>query len=192
VFGVAPENQTPEHRRRAKAVNYGIVYGLSAYGLGQQLGIAQAEAQEFIDQYFARYQGVKEFIDRTIEEVRKAGEVRTFYGRLRRIPEINSKNWNLRQFAERTAVNTPLQGGAADLIKLAMLGVDRALRGAKLRARMILQVHDELILEVPPEEVEIAAPILRREMEQAWQFRVPIVAEVSAGDNWRDMEDLKT
>ena len=192
VFGVAPENQTHEHRRRAKAVNYGIVYGLSAYGLGQQLGIAQAEAQEFIDQYFSRYQGVRKFIDRTIEETRKAGEVRTFCGRLRRIPEINSKNWNLRQFAERTAVNTPLQGGAADLIKLAMLGVDRALRKAKLRARMILQVHDELIIEVPAEEVEMVAPILRKEMEQAWQFVVPIVAEVSVGGNWRDMEEIKT
>ena len=191
VFGVAPENQTPEHRRRAKAVNYGIVYGLSAFGLAQQLGIEQKEGQEFIDQYFARYHGVKNFIDRTIEETRKSGEVRTFYGRLRRIPEINSKNWNMRQFAERTAVNTPLQGGAADLIKLAMLGVDRALRNAKLRARMILQVHDELIIEVPAEEVETVAPILRQEMEQAWQFRVPIVAEVTVGENWRDMKEVR-
>jgi DNA polymerase I len=190
VFGVPPAEQTAEHRRRAKAVNYGIVYGLSAFGLSQQLGIPQNEAQEFIDQYFSRYHGVRKFIDSTLEEVRRSGEVRTFFGRLRRIPEINSKNWNLRQFAERTAVNTPLQGGAADLIKLAMLGVDRALQESKLRARMILQVHDELILEVPQEEVSPAAQLIRERMEQAHPFLVPIVAEVSAGENWRDMEEI--
>ncbi len=190
VFGVPPDQQTPEHRRRAKAVNYGIVYGLSAFGLSQQLGISQTEAQEFIDQYFKRYQGVRKFIDTTLEEVRRSGEVRTFFGRLRRIPDINGKNWNLRQFAERTAVNTPLQGGAADLIKLAMLGVDRALRESKLRARMILQVHDELILEVPQEEVAETAQLVRERMERAHEFLVPIVAEVSAGENWRDMEEI--
>ncbi len=190
VFGVPPEQQTHEHRRRAKAVNYGIVYGLSAFGLSQQLGIPQAEAQQFIIEYFNRYQGVKKFIEATLEEVRRTSEVRTFYGRLRRIPEINSKNWNLRQFAERTAINTPLQGGAADLIKLAMLGVHRALREAKLHARMILQVHDELILEVPEQEIAPTASLVRERMEQAHPFLVPIVAEVSAGPNWRDMEEV--
>lgn len=191
VFGVPPAQQTSEHRRRAKAINYGIVYGLSAFGLSQQLGIPQAEAQDFINHYFERYQGVRKYIDAALEQVRKTGEVRTFCGRLRRIPEINSKNWNLRQFAERTAINTPLQGGAADLIKLAMLGLHRGLRAANLHARLILQVHDELILEVPEQELAATAALVRERMEQTYSFSVPIVAEVAAGPNWRDMEDIR-
>jgi len=190
VFDVPPEEQTSEHRRRAKAINYGVVYGISPFGLAQQIGAPQKEAEAFIRQYFDRYQGVRRFIDSTIEEVRRAHEVRTFTGRRRRIPDIASRDYNARSFAERTAINTPLQGGAADLIKLAMLRVHHDLRKHGLRSRMILQVHDELVLEAPREEAREAAAILREGMEQAWQLRVPLVAEVAAGPNWRDMEEL--
>ena len=192
LFGVPAENQTAEHRRRAKAVNYGIVYGLSPFGLSQQLGIPQAQAQEYINEYFNRYQGVRKFIDSTLEETRRTSQVRTFYNRMRRIPEINSKNWSLRQFAERTAINSPLQGGAADLIKLAMLGIHQALQESKMAARMILQVHDELILEVPEAEIPQASRIVRERMEHAYGFDVPLVAEVAVGPNWRDMETVKS
>ncbi len=189
VFDVPPEEQTPEHRRRAKAINYGVVYGISPFGLAQQIGAPQKEAEAFIHQYFDRYQGARRFIDSTIDEVRRTLEVRTFCGRRRRIPDITSRDYNARSFAERTAINTPLQGGAADLIKLAMLRVHHDIRKHGLRSRMILQVHDELVLEAPREEVEEAAAILREGMEQAWQLRVPLVAEVAMGPNWRDMEE---
>lgn len=191
VFGVPPQEQTAEHRRRAKAINYGIVYGISPFGLAQQLGTSKAEAEEFINQYFNRYQGVRKFIDATLAEARRTLEVRTLYGRRRRIPEILSKDFNARGFAERTAVNTPLQGSAADLLKLAMIHVHRELRERKMRARMILQVHDELVLEVPQSEVQPAAQVVREGMEQAYPLRVPLVAEVAAGPNWRDMEEVR-
>jgi DNA polymerase-1 len=190
VFDVPADLQTAEHRRRAKAINYGIVYGISAFGLAQQLGVPQGEAQRFIDDYFERYQGVRRFIDSTLEETRRTGEVRTLCGRLRRIPDIHSKDFNARNFAERTAVNTPLQGSAADLIKLAMIRIHRALKDQKLRSRMILQVHDELVLETPQAEVPQAAAILRDGMEKCYELRVPLVASVAAGPNWRDMNDL--
>ena len=191
VFGVPPQEQTLEHRRRAKAINYGVVYGISPFGLAQQIGAPQKEAEAFINQYFDRYRGVRKFVDATIEEVRRTLEVRTFTGRRRRIPDITSRDYNARSFAERTAVNTPLQGGAADLIKLAMLRIHRDLRERGLRARMILQVHDELVLEAPREEIPQTAAILREGMEEAWPLRVPLVAEVAAGPNWRDMEENK-
>lgn len=190
VFGVPPDEQNEDHRRRAKAVNYGIVYGLSPFGLAQQLGISQAEAAEFIDQYFNRYQGVRKFINSTLAEVRRDGQVRTLFGRLRKIPDIGGKNPSLRQFAERTAINTPIQGGAADLMKIAMIGIDRALREQKSGARMLLQVHDEMVLEVPEKQVQQAAAVLRDGMEQVYALDVPLVANVSVGPNWRDMEVL--
>ena len=186
VFGVPPLLQTGEHRRRAKAVNFGIVYGLSAFGLSQQLGIEQSEAQQFIDHYFATYAGVRRYIDKCLEEVRRSGVVRTLYGRLRPIPEINSRNAQQRGFAERTAINTPLQGTAADLIKVAMIRIRDELAGQGLRARMLLQVHDELLLESPPEEVEAARSLVKRAMEQVAALSVPLVADVGVGDNWRD------
>ena len=186
VFGVPPLLQTGEHRRRAKAINFGIVYGLSAFGLSQQLGIEQSEAQQFIGDYFATYAGVRRYIDRCLEQVRRSGIVRTLYGRLRPIPEINSKNAQQRGFAERTAINTPLQGTAADLIKLAMIRVHYELEGQALRARMLLQVHDELLLESPPEEVEATRSLVKRAMEQVASLSVPLVADVGVGDNWRD------
>ncbi len=145
VFGVPPMLIDAEHRRRAKAVNFGIVYGLSPFGLAQQLGIEQKEAKRFIEAYFARYSGVRTFIDRTLEQARRDGFVRNLFGRKRPIPDLDSKNPNLRGFAERTAVNTPLQGTAADLIKIAMLRLDAELRARKLEAQHALQVHDELV-----------------------------------------------
>ncbi len=186
VFGVPPLMQTGEHRRRAKAINFGIVYGLSAFGLSQQLGIEKSEAQQFIEQYFATYAGVRQYIQKCLVEVRQSGVVRTLFGRLRPIPEINSRNAQQRGFAERTAINTPLQGTSADLIKLAMIQVHGALRREGLRARLLLQVHDELLLEAPPEEVETTRRLVKRAMEQVAALSLPLVAEVAMGDNWRD------
>jgi DNA polymerase-1 len=186
VLGVPPLMVTPEARRDAKAVNFGIVYGISAFGLAAQLGISRGEAEKYIKNYFARYAGVRRFIDATIAEVRQTGVTRTLFGRERPIPEINSRNPNARGFAERTAVNSPLQGTAADLIKLAMVRIDAALDGGGYRSAMLVQVHDELVFECPPEEVEAVAKLVKREMEGAYQLNVPLVVDVGVGDNWRD------
>lgn len=186
VFGVSPLMVTPEMRRNAKAVNFGIVYGQTSFGLAQQLGVPREVADQYIRGYFERYQGVKRWIDETVEQVRKAGYTLTLHGRRRPIPDIESRNPNARAFAERTAVNTPLQGTAADLIKLAMIAVDRDLRERRLRARMLLQVHDELVLEAPPEEVEDVARLVKRRLEGAARLKVPLLAEVGTGPNWRD------
>ncbi len=188
VFGVSIETMDKETRSRAKAVNFGIVYGISPFGLAQQLGIQPAEARAYIDRYFERYQGVRAFIDSTLEEVRQKQSVRTLFGRVRPIPDITSRNANMRGFAERTAVNTPLQGTAADLIKLAMIRIARELRERKLRAQMVLQVHDELVFDVPKEEVDEVSERVRRAMEQVIELKVPIVADVGVGPNWRDLE----
>ncbi len=186
VFGVPPLMVTPELRRNAKAVNFGIIYGLSAFGLSAQLGISREEAETYIRNYFARYAGVKRFIDETIAAVRRTGETRTLFGRRRPIPDINSPNPNARGFAERTAINTPLQGTAADLIKLAMIRIDRQLQARRRRTVMLLQVHDELLFESPPEEVQEAAAMVRREMENVYRLEVPLVVETGIGPNWRD------
>ncbi|MCS6952682.1 MAG: DNA polymerase I [Bryobacteraceae bacterium] len=186
VFGVPPLMVTPELRRNAKAVNFGIIYGLSAFGLSAQLGISREEAETYIRNYFARYAGVKRFIDETIAEVRRTGETRTLFGRRRPIPDINSRNPNARGFAERTAVNTPLQGTAADLIKLAMIRIDRQLQARRWRTAMLLQVHDELLFESPPEEVDEAAAMVKHEMENVYRLEVPLVVETGIGPNWRD------
>jgi DNA polymerase-1 len=188
VFGVPPMMIDAEHRRRAKAVNFGIVYGLSPFGLSQQLGIDTKEAKRFIDAYFEKYTGVRTFIDRTLEQARRDGYVTTLFGRIRPIPDILSKNPNMRGFAERTAVNTPLQGTAADLIKLAMIRIDEELASRKLRAQMLLQVHDELVFEVPKDEVEEVRTLVQYRMEKAHDLLVPLVAEAGVGLNWRDME----
>jgi DNA polymerase-1 len=186
VFGVPPLMVTREMRSNAKAVNFGIVYGISPFGLAQQLGISRAEAETYIRSYFERYAGVKRFIDATIEEVRRTGVTRTLFGRERPIPDINSRNPNARGFAERTAVNSPLQGTAADLIKLAMIRIDTALREQKLRAAMLLQVHDELLFEAPPDETETVTRIVKHGMEQVCRLEVPLSVDVGIGDNWRD------
>jgi DNA polymerase-1 len=186
VMGVPPMMVTPEARREAKAVNFGIVYGISSFGLAAQLGIPRAEADRYIKNYFARYAGVRRFIDATIEEVRRAGVTRTLFGRERPIPDINSRNSNARGFAERTAVNSPLQGTAADLIKLAMVRIDAALRTGGYQSSMLLQVHDELVFECPPDEVAPVSALVKREMEGAYELKVPLLVDVGVGDNWRD------
>ncbi len=188
VFGVPLLMVNAEHRRRAKAVNFGIVYGLSAFGLSQQLGIDTKEAKRFIDAYFEKYSGVREFIDRTLEEARREQKVTTLFGRVRPIPDIHSKNFNLRGFAERTAVNTPLQGTAADLIKIAMIRIDAELRERGLRSRMLLQVHDELVFEVPEDEVDTMKRLVTAQMENVYALKVPLKVEVGVGKNWRDLE----
>ena len=188
VFGVPIETMDKETRNRAKAVNFGIVYGISAFGLAAQLGIPQADAKAYIDRYFARYQGVRAFIEKTLEQVRKEGSVRTMFGRVRPIPDIESRNPNQRGFAERTAINSPLQGTAADLIKLAMIALDGKLTERKLKTRMVLQVHDELLFEVPLDETEEVAALVRAEMESVVKLSVPLVADVGVGANWRDLK----
>jgi DNA polymerase-1 len=188
VFGVPPLMVTPDHRRQAKVVNFGIVYGLSAFGLSQNLGIEPGEAKQFINAYFERYGGVRAFIDRTLDEARREGKVKTLFGRVRPIPDINSKNANLRGFAERTAVNTPLQGTAADLIKIAMIRIDAALRERGLKSRMTLQVHDELVFEVPEGEIEVMRTLVREQMEKVQTLIVPLLVEIGVGSNWRDLE----
>jgi DNA polymerase-1 len=176
-----------ETRGRAKAVNFGIVYGISAFGLAQQLGIPQAEARAYIERYFVRYEGVKAFIEKTLEQTRREGSVRTMFGRVRPIPDIESRNTNQRGFAERTAINTPLQGTAADLIKLAMIAIDSKLTERKLKTRMVLQVHDELLFEVPTEEMGEVEELVRAEMEGVVKLSVPLVADLAFGANWRDL-----
>jgi DNA polymerase-1 len=187
VFGVDPATMSKETRARAKAVNFGIVYGISPFGLAAQLGIPQGEAKTYIETYFDRYKGVRAFIDQTLETVRTEQAVRTAFGRIRPIPDIGSRNPNMRGFAERTAVNTPLQGTAADLIKLAMIALDRKITERNLKSRMTLQVHDELLFDVVPEEVEEMQQLVKQEMESVAQFSIPIVAEVGTGQNWRDI-----
>jgi DNA polymerase-1 len=190
VFGVPPLMVTADHRRQAKVVNFGIVYGLSAFGLSQNLGIETAEARQFINAYFEKYNGVRRFIDKTLEEARRDNHVKTLFGRVRPIPDISSKNANLRGFAERTAVNTPLQGTAADLIKLAMIRIDAALRERDLKSRMTLQVHDELVFEVPEAELDIVRSLVREEMEQVHpSLAVPLLVEIGVGMNWRDLQE---
>jgi DNA polymerase-1 len=188
VFGVPPLMVNAEHRRRAKVVNFGIVYGLSAFGLAQNLQIEKSEAKQFIDAYFEKYQGVRRFIDRTLEEARREQRVKTLFGRVRPIADINSKNFNMRGFAERTAVNTPLQGTAADLIKLAMIRIDEELRTQKLKSRMLLQVHDELVFEVPEAEVDAMRALVREKMEKVHPLKVPLVVDIGVGPNWRDLD----
>jgi DNA polymerase I len=188
VFGIPPLMVTPDHRRQAKVVNFGIVYGLSAFGLSQQLGIEPGEAKQFIQAYFEKYKGVRTFIDKTLEETRRELKVKTLFGRVRPIPDINSKNANQRGFAERTAVNTPLQGTAADLIKIAMIRIDDALRERELKSRMTLQVHDELVFEVPENEVEIMQSLVREQMEKVHTLAVPLLVEMGVGPNWRDLD----
>ncbi len=188
VFGVPPLMVTADHRRQAKVVNFGIVYGLSAFGLSQNLGIEPSEAKKFIEAYFEKYSGVRQFIDNTLAEVRTTGKVKTLFGRVRPIPDINSKNANLRGFAERTAVNTPLQGTAADLIKIAMIRIDAAIRERELKSRMTLQVHDELVFEVPEGELDIMRSLVKEMMENVHPLSVPLLVEIGVGANWRDLD----
>jgi DNA polymerase I len=188
VFGVAPSRQTPEHRRVAKVINFGVIYGLSAFGLAEQLGIDQREAAKFIAAYFERYSGVKKYLDQQIAETRTSKIARTLFGRVRPIPEIDSPQPSLRSFAERTAMNTPMQGAAADLIKLAMIELDRRLIEEGYEARMILQVHDELLFEAPEKEIPCLRRIVKEVMEGVYLLRVPLLVETKVGENWRDLK----
>ena len=175
-----------ELRNRAKAINYGIVYGISDYGLAKQLDTGRKEAGEYIEQYLARYSGVKDYMNRLIEEGRRLGYVETMYGRRRQLPGLESKNQNARHLAERQAMNSPIQGSAADIIKLAMLAVERELQKGGYKSRMVLQVHDELVLEVVNSEIEAVTALVRREMEGAAQMRVPLKVDIKLGKNWAE------
>lgn len=184
VFGVPADQVDANMRRSAKAVNFGIVYGISDYGLSQNLNITRKEAARFIDQYFDAFEGVRKYMDDIVRDAKRDGYVKTLLERRRYLPEINASNFNLRSFAERTAMNTPIQGTAADIIKLAMVRMDEALRSHGLKSRMLLQVHDELVFEVPPEELEIMSKLVPETMEKALSLSVPLKAEVSSGSNW--------
>ncbi|MBI4444960.1 MAG: DNA polymerase I [Acidobacteria bacterium] len=186
VFGFSAEADPHEYRRRAKVINFGIMYGLSAFGLAQSLKIGRAEAQVFIDNYFEKYQGVKNWIDQTLSAAARDGHVTTLFGRIRQIPEIHSKNWNLRALAERTAINAPIQGTAADLIKKAMVEIFRDIKNRRLRSKLILQVHDELVLEVPEEELEEVNALVVQRMEGAAALSVPLKVDLGVGDSWLD------
>jgi len=186
TFGVPAGEVTPDQRRVAKVLNFGIAYGLSAFGMSQRLDMPPGEAQAIIDRYFARYAGVKRWLDATVAAARESGEVRTLWGRRRELPEIRSRNPGLRQAAERMAVNTPIQGTAADIVKIAMLRVDRELAAKGLTSRMLLQVHDELVLEVPEEEAAAAETLVREAMEGAAALRVPLDVEVGKAKSWAE------
>ncbi len=186
VFGVTPENVTPDMRRAAKAVNFGIVYGISAFSLSEDIHVTVAQAKEYMEKYFAHYSGVRAYMDRVVAEGREHGYVSTMYGRRRWLPELKSSNFNTRSFGERVALNMPIQGTAADIIKLAMLRVDKALRAEKLQARLVLQVHDELIVECPEAEAETVRALLTREMEGAAALAVPLTADAKIGRTWAD------
>ncbi|MDQ2840036.1 MAG: DNA polymerase I [Acidobacteriota bacterium] len=186
VFKIDPLMVNSDMRRSAKAVNFGIVYGQTPFGLAQTLCIDRKEAELYIRRYFERYAGVREFIDRTIADVRVTGVAKTLLGRRRPIPDMHSRNPAARSFAERTAVNTPLQGTAADLIKLAMIRLSRALEERSMRSRMLLQVHDELVFETPADERDDLKELVKKEMETVYPLSVPLLTEVGAGPNWRD------
>ncbi|MCH2327685.1 MAG: DNA polymerase, partial [Rhodospirillales bacterium] len=184
VFGVPTDAMDPMVRRKAKAINFGIIYGISAFGLARQLGIGNSEAGEYIDAYFEKYPGIRDYMDRTKEQAREKGFVETLFGRKCHIRSINEKNPNVRGLAERAAINAPIQGGAADIIKRAMIRLPDALADAKLKARMLLQVHDELIFEVPKKELDATAELVSGVMSGAARLDVPLVVDTGFGDNW--------
>jgi len=184
VFQIFPSFVTEDLRRQAKIINFGIIYGMSPFGLSKSLSISQKMAKTYIDNYFQRYQGVSKFIHDIIAEARQTGQTTTLLGRIRLLPEINAKNVNERRFAERTAINTPIQGTAADLIKVAMIQVNRAIKTHKLKATMLLSVHDEIIFEAPPEEVDAACALIIEEMESVWELNVPLKVNVQVGNDW--------
>ncbi|HRR86315.1 MAG TPA: DNA polymerase, partial [Phycisphaerae bacterium] len=184
VFGVPLDQVTRQQRSRAKAVNFGIIYGQGAYGLSRTTGMSVTEAQSFINMYFMRYPGIRMFIDKTVAETRKRGYVETILGRRRQVPEINSRNKGMRSLGERVAVNTVIQGSAADLIKRAMIGIHQRIRSEQRPSRMLIQVHDELVFDVPRSAVEAEAEFIRTEMCTALPLKVPIKVDINWGDNW--------
>ena len=186
VFGIPVEEVTKEQRSSAKAVNFGIVYGISEFGLGQQLGINRNKAKEYIEQYLSEYSGVRMFMQEAIKNAKETGYSMTMYGRRREIAELKSNNYMVRQFGERAAMNTPVQGTAADIMKIAMIKVFNELQKKDLKTKIVLQVHDEMMLEAPIEEKEEVKKLLQECMESAAILRVPLIAEVSEANNWYD------
>ena len=184
VFHVDSKDVTPEMRRSAKAVNFGIVYGISAFSLSQDIGVSVAEAKAYMEAYFATFPGVRKYMDAVVEKARESGYVETIFHRRRDLPELTSSNHNLRAFGERVALNMPIQGTAADVMKLAMVAVFERLKRDGLQARLVLQVHDELIVECPAEEAEAVARLLEEEMERVVALSVPLIAEAHWGVNW--------
>ena len=187
VFGIMPGLVTEEMRRRAKAINFGIIYGMGAYGLAAELGISQDEARGYIDNYFLHYKGVKAFIDKIISEAAAAGYVTTLFGRRRHIPELRSESEQIRRMGERMAINTPVQGTAADIIKIAMINISKRLKDRGLRSRMLLQIHDELVFESPDEEIELLKKFVREDMETAANLSVPVKVDIQIGANWGEL-----
>jgi DNA polymerase-1 len=187
VFQVSKESVTSELRRQAKAINFGIIYGMSPFGLAQQLDISQKMAKVYIDNYFARYEGVYHFLEQTKKEAFDSMKTSTLMKRIRLLPDIRSSNVNIRKFAERTAVNTPIQGSAADLIKMAMIRIDESLQKNRLKTAMLLSVHDELLFEVPPDELEQIRALIRDLMEGVWDLKVPLKVNMGWGDNWAEI-----
>ena len=186
VFHIPLDQVTPQQRRDAKAVNFGIVYGISAFGLGEGLSVSRKEAQEYINKYFETYPGVKEYLDGLVAQGKEQGYVTTLYGRRRPIPELKSGNFMQRSFGERVAMNSPIQGTAADIMKIAMIGVDRELRRRGLRSRIVLQIHDELLIETWKPETKEVKSILEDKMKHASQLKVALEVEAKEGDTWFD------
>ena len=186
IFGVPLEQVTPEQRNSAKAVNFGIVYGISDFGLAKNLGISRSEAKKYIGSYFSRYPGIKEYMDRIVEQGRKQGYVTTLMGRRRKLSELSSRNHNIRSFGERIAMNTPIQGTAADIIKKAMNDVYYGLKEKGLKSKLILQVHDELIIDTYLPELEEVKALVKDKMENAIKLDVPLLVDIGVGPNWYD------
>jgi DNA polymerase-1 len=186
VFGTPAADVTPEQRSRIKAMSYGLAYGLSAYGLSRQLGIAPGEAQSLMSEYFERFGGIRDYLEGVVAEARRTGYTETIMGRRRYLPDLNSDRRQTREMAERMALNAPIQGSAADIMKVAMLGVDRALRSRDLGSRILLQVHDELVVEVAPGESAEVTALLRQEMSGAATLSVPLDVSVGAGQTWSE------
>ncbi|MBQ5414726.1 MAG: DNA polymerase I, partial [Firmicutes bacterium] len=188
VFGVPLEEVTPQLRSNAKAVNFGVIYGMSGFGLAEELTISRKQAEQYIKDYFNRFKGVKAFMDKSVEQAKQSGSVRTLYGRKRAIPEILSGQYMVRQLGERLAMNSPIQGTAADIIKIAMIKVFKALEEAYPQSRMILQVHDELIIQARKEDAEGVGRLLKECMESAAELKVKLIAEENTADNWYDLK----
>jgi DNA polymerase-1 len=184
VFHIPFDEVTPNQRRDAKAVNFGLVYGISSFGLSQDLGITRDEAKQYIEKYFITYPGVKEFLDKRVADAKEKGYSVTMYGRRRPIPELKNSNFMMRQFGERVAMNSPIQGTAADIMKIALVNVNKALKEKGLKSKILLQVHDELLLETPNEEKEEVKKLVREEMMKAADLRVKLEVSVAAGENW--------
>lgn len=184
IFGVPLEEVTENMRSSAKAVNFGIIYGISSFGLAKNASVSNYQAKRFIEEYFRTYPGVKQFMDNNVKEAKEKGFLRTLMGRIRYFPELTSSKYNIRSFGERAAMNMPLQGSASDIIKKAMLDVSYELQKRGLKAELILQVHDELILDVPIEEVEEVKILVKDKMENVCKLRVPLVVNVAVGKNW--------